>query len=229
MNNNPLRYADPTGHYACGDGETHSCIGNKQDPNKNPHPPKPPTLPLSKPKNTPNGLAPVQPSAGCSVVLLSCQKEDQSLGIFYSVSNLAYPQTQYAMDPADKMSAEFTPVWWVNAIILLHDLASIPLGSNIVAKYVTHENAYAIVKYELRKTDFGNSPYIISFSVVNNTNSSISVKGFHTELFVGEPSATTNIQPGATTNVVIIPNPIMANSITIDMSHGMSVTAMVSP
>jgi hypothetical protein len=42
VNNNPLRYTDPTGHYACGDGEEHDCNGHKQDPNKNPHPPKPP-------------------------------------------------------------------------------------------------------------------------------------------------------------------------------------------
>jgi hypothetical protein len=45
VNNNPLRYTDPTGHYACGDGEEHDCNGHKQDPNKNPHPPKPPKPP----------------------------------------------------------------------------------------------------------------------------------------------------------------------------------------
>jgi hypothetical protein len=49
VNNNPLRYTDPTGHYACGDGEEHDCSGHKQDPIKNPHPPKPPKPPKEKP------------------------------------------------------------------------------------------------------------------------------------------------------------------------------------
>lgn len=40
--NNPLRYTDPTGHKACGDGEDTDCNGHKQDPNKNPHPYKSP-------------------------------------------------------------------------------------------------------------------------------------------------------------------------------------------
>jgi hypothetical protein len=48
VNNNPLRYTDPTGHYACGDGEEHDCNGHKQDPNKNPHPPKPTKPPKDK-------------------------------------------------------------------------------------------------------------------------------------------------------------------------------------
>jgi hypothetical protein len=48
--NNPLSYTDPTGHYACGDGEEHDCNGHKQDPNKNPHLPKPPK---SHRENTP--------------------------------------------------------------------------------------------------------------------------------------------------------------------------------
>jgi len=43
--NNPLRYTDPTGHMACGDGEAHDCNGHRQDPNQNPHPPKPPQPP----------------------------------------------------------------------------------------------------------------------------------------------------------------------------------------
>jgi hypothetical protein len=42
VNNDPLRYTDPTGHLLCGDGEEHDCNGHKQDPNQNPHPPKPP-------------------------------------------------------------------------------------------------------------------------------------------------------------------------------------------
>jgi hypothetical protein len=42
VNNNPLRYTDPTGHRACGDGEGVDCNGKKQDPSKNPHPPKHP-------------------------------------------------------------------------------------------------------------------------------------------------------------------------------------------
>ena len=40
--NNPLRYTDPTGNRACGDGEDVDCSGHKQDPLKNPHVPKPP-------------------------------------------------------------------------------------------------------------------------------------------------------------------------------------------
>jgi hypothetical protein len=40
VNNNPLRFTDPTGHYACGDGEKHDCSGHKQEPIKNPHPTK---------------------------------------------------------------------------------------------------------------------------------------------------------------------------------------------
>jgi RHS repeat-associated protein/uncharacterized repeat protein (TIGR01451 family) len=40
VDNNPLRYTDPTGHRACGDGEEFDCNGNRQDPNQNPHPPK---------------------------------------------------------------------------------------------------------------------------------------------------------------------------------------------
>jgi hypothetical protein len=40
--NNPLRYTDPTGHRACGDGEEFDCNGNRQDPNQNPHPLKSP-------------------------------------------------------------------------------------------------------------------------------------------------------------------------------------------
>jgi hypothetical protein len=69
VNNNPLRYTDPTGHYACGDGEEHDCNGHKQDPSKNPHPPKPPkpnkekdTGGAGKPK-----LMPVQNNAPSSL------------------------------------------------------------------------------------------------------------------------------------------------------------------
>jgi hypothetical protein len=40
--NNPLRYTDPTGNRACGDGEEVDCNGHKQDPNQNPHQPKSP-------------------------------------------------------------------------------------------------------------------------------------------------------------------------------------------
>ena len=37
--NNPLKYTDPTGHKACGDGEEYECgSGKKQDPTKDPHP-----------------------------------------------------------------------------------------------------------------------------------------------------------------------------------------------
>jgi len=36
-----LRYNDPSGHRACGDGEDIDCGGHKQDPLQNPHPPKP--------------------------------------------------------------------------------------------------------------------------------------------------------------------------------------------
>ncbi len=36
--NNPLRYTDPTGNRAYGDGEDADCGGNKQDPNRNPQP-----------------------------------------------------------------------------------------------------------------------------------------------------------------------------------------------
>ena len=36
-----MRYTDPTGHRACGDGEDVDCNGHKQDPKKNPHAPKP--------------------------------------------------------------------------------------------------------------------------------------------------------------------------------------------
>ncbi len=43
--NNPLRYNDPSGHRACGDGEDADCNGHKQDPNKNPHPYTPKTKP----------------------------------------------------------------------------------------------------------------------------------------------------------------------------------------
>jgi hypothetical protein len=43
--NNPLRYTGPTGHFACGDGETKACgTGKTQDPNADPYkPPKPKT------------------------------------------------------------------------------------------------------------------------------------------------------------------------------------------
>ena len=37
VNNNPVRYTDPSGHYACGDGEAHDCDGNGQDPNADPY------------------------------------------------------------------------------------------------------------------------------------------------------------------------------------------------
>jgi hypothetical protein len=120
--------------------------------------------------------ATVTPSVDCSVVLLGCHQDDEVLGTFYTLSDFAYPQTQSALDPADRMLAEFTPVWWVNVVILLHDLTSIPPGSNFVAKYITHEHVYAIVKYDIRRSAVGTSPYITGFRVVNNTNSQISVK-----------------------------------------------------
>ena len=234
MNNNPLRYTDPTGHaiwqgdggVGGGNGNAGDCSGSEcqgsggSSGNGGSGP--------GDDDNVTDDPATVEPSIGCSVVLLSCQQDDGVLSTSYTVSNLAYPQTQYDMDPSDKMMAEFTPVWWVNVLILLHDLASIPLGSNFVAKHVTHENAYAIVKYDMRKSELGISPYITSFRVVNNTNSPISVRGFRTEVFVGEPTASTYIQPGATINIVM-PKPIVASSITIDMSHGMTVTAKILP
>jgi RHS repeat-associated protein len=59
VNNNPLRYTDPTGHVACGDGEAHDCNGNKQDPDQNPHPPNQtphaPKLPKSPKKEDEDG------------------------------------------------------------------------------------------------------------------------------------------------------------------------------
>lgn len=45
VNNNPLRYTDPTGHRACSDGEVVDCDGHRQDPSQNPHPPKHPRPP----------------------------------------------------------------------------------------------------------------------------------------------------------------------------------------
>ena len=32
VNNNPVRYTDPSGHYACGDGEVHNCNGGLSNP-----------------------------------------------------------------------------------------------------------------------------------------------------------------------------------------------------
>ena len=37
MKDNPVRYNDPSGHKACGDGEESSCSGKKQDPNEDPY------------------------------------------------------------------------------------------------------------------------------------------------------------------------------------------------
>ena len=71
------------------------------------------------------------------------------------MSNLAYPQTQYGHGSSEKTAWRTYSVRRVNVLILLHDLASIPLGSNFVAKHVTHENAYAIVKYDMRKSELG--------------------------------------------------------------------------
>ena len=104
VNNNPLRYTDPTGHaiwqgdggVGGGNGNAGDCSGSEcqgsggSSGNGGSGP--------GDDDNVTDDPATVEPSIGCSVVLLSCQQDDGVLSTSYTVSNLAYPQTQYDMD-----------------------------------------------------------------------------------------------------------------------------------
>jgi hypothetical protein len=77
VNNNPLRYTDPTGHRACGDGEGVDCTGKKQDPNKNPHPSKPP-----KPKKDNKG----SDNKGCNQLGMSTGVCNTTIGVLNTIT-----------------------------------------------------------------------------------------------------------------------------------------------
>jgi hypothetical protein len=85
VQNNPLRYTDPTGHYACGDGEEHDCNGHQQDPTKNPHPPKPPKPPKDSKKDDDNILSDTKNDEGSPLVSIAGILLTVSLGVLDGV------------------------------------------------------------------------------------------------------------------------------------------------
>jgi len=235
--NNPVRYTDPTGHYCVGDDE--DCAdeggygpapssggggnggggggGNPHDDDDiDPNPNQLPGLPSELSScDGPN------PSVVCA---------DQSyLGTSYTITNSAYPITGGNISAEDKMMAEITGVWWVDLIILAHDLVSIADGSDWIARYITKEDAFAIVNYESHKGEFGNYSLVTDFTVVNRTNSPIAVESFTTELYTGEVTSSFFIPPNSSGNITITPNPVIAYSINIYLSGGMKLSANISP
>lgn len=196
MNNNPVRYNNPSGHRACDDLGCDGEIRYK----KRTSPPPPPQPP--QPQST---------NQACTGTNWSVVCKDPTLVSSGQVQTPAVYPTYQTPDIYDGPYADESCVHPVLCGLLL--LADIVTGaqyqSNIPA-HIGNNYVYANVNYEVHSEQYGNYTVVTGLEISSSTNAVLSLESIHVDDYaILRPTTPIAIKPNQT---VIIPVKFMAGS-----------------
>jgi len=218
VNNNPVRYNDPTGHMITGDGPSHFDHTNADTDPCLLYGADDPRCPTSQQQGGGGGSV-------CSPEHWSilCGNPDPTyVGGGWANSDKVYPQSQ----AVDNMMADKTGVWITDLILLLHDLFAIPAGGTLSARM---NGAYAqvAVLYEVHENQFGAYTVVTDAWLNNRTNSPLTLENIvaNTGTYSGirlEPTSMLQIADNNNAHL-FLPN-LIATSITFYLSSQIQIT-----
>jgi len=208
MNNNPVRYNDPTGHDVCDEeGNCYNQQGKYRGIRRtysppSPKPPKPPAGPGGEP--------------ACSGTNWSIVCKDPTLISTGQVQTPAVYPTYLTPGTYDGPYADEACASWLCVILLAADaITGIQYKSNIPA-HLSDNYAFANVNYEVHSGQFGNYNLVTGLEISNSTNVELTLESIDVGYSTLAPKTQTVIKPDQT---LIVPGWFFAGaSITIRLT-----------